>query len=130
MNIDTSLDELGQQHRELRAPADLANRVTLKTSRRTPKPHRHLGFWLAGVTTAGLALAIMLRPTSDARVVTPLMPGLSELSGALPDRPTGLPSFNRIRTVALPALPKKRDVDKPETETTGHLIVPAMENSA
>lgn len=129
MNIDTSLDQLGKQHREAHAPEDMVQRVWAKIGGRLPARNHNHTVWLATLTATGLAVALIMRPAPDSSGTVMPMPGLNQLTLALPDNSITLPGFSKIRTVTLPAVPQKRTVVTPAAETTGHLKNSAMENS-
>ena len=106
--MSDDLEKLKKDYRAIRAPAHLATRILAETRDR---PRRS---WLPAAATVAVAVAavtvapILLQQQAGEDSVAPKPTSLSSLSGISASKPkVKAPSLSSVKSVTLPALPKK-----------------------
>ena len=112
------IDKLKRDYRDIRAPAHLATRIRAEVADRG-QPRRS---WLPAMATVAIAAAaltitpVLLQQRSTEETATPKPTSMSTLARVASQKPAmTAPSLTRMKSVKLPALPRK---PKPDSEKT------------
>ena len=119
--MSDDIDKLKRDYQDMRAPAHLATRIRAEVADRG-QPRRS---WLPAMTTVAVAVAaititpILLQRQSAEEIATPKptsMSSLTRLSLLKPEMST--PSLSKLKSVTVPALPRKPKADSEQTPQT------------
>lgn len=113
MNED--IEALRRDYRAVTAPPQLRRRIHARVA----APRRHHPRWLPalGLAAAALAAAWVLTLVPRHEAGPPASPSLSALASLAPERPPGTaPSLTRMKTVSLPAPPRRPEPTEPSTK--------------
>lgn len=108
--MSDDIDKLKREYRAIRAPDYLATRIRAETR----DDDRKRRSWLPAMATIAVAVAaitvtpVLLQQQASDETVAPKPTSLSSLSGVASSKPRiKAPSLTRVKSVAVPALPKK-----------------------
>ena len=106
--MSDDIDKLKREYQAIRAPDYLATRIRAETRERPRRP------WLPATATVAVAVAaitlapLLLQQQATEDTVAPKPTSLSSLAGVASSKPKmKAPSLSRVRSVTVPALPRK-----------------------
>ncbi len=114
--LDPELEELRQSYRDLKAPAHTAARVVAAADPQ-PRPRGSLRLAYAGaaLVVGALVLLPFITVRESGTDTVSMLPSLNAVSRAMPSkRALPTPSLTGIRSVTLPAMPKRPALNQPQ----------------